>query len=79
MKENYCVNCKYHKVLGCYTEDDYCLNLNVGDVVRNDVTGSIEPQARQECRTVRREICQGRWFEPKKSFMDKLVCLFKGE
>ena len=42
MKENYCVNCKYHKVLGCYTEDDYCLNLNVGDVVRNDVTGSIE-------------------------------------
>ena len=40
------------------------------------VSGQPEYQRNNCCITVREYYCDGDWFEPKKSFMDKLICLF---
>lgn len=76
MKENYCVNCKYHKELGFYGSN-YCVRENSGRM--NEVTGEMEFDCKDLCDSVRVFYCEGNWFEPKKSFMTKLICLFKGE
>ena len=74
MKDNYCVNCKYHKELGFY-KSDYCVRPSSGRI--NEVTGKKEFDCKDLCDRVRMVECKGGWFEPKKSFMDKLICLFK--
>ena len=71
MKENYCVNCKHCKKIG-YHDVFYCCSENV---VANRVTGKHIDL----CESTRYVGCYGNWFEPKESFMDKLICLFKGE
>ena len=45
----------------------------------NEVTGKREFDCKDLCGRVRNMECHGNWFEPKKSFMAKLICLFKGE
>ena len=76
MKDRYCVNCKHHKKLGLYSLN-YCVRENMGRL--NEVTGGRLFECKDLCGYVRTVYCQGNWFEPKKSFMDKLICLFKGE
>ena len=45
----------------------------------NEVTGGRLFECKDLCGYVRTVYCQGNWFEPEKSFIDKLICLFKGE
>lgn len=76
MKDKYCVNCKYHEELGFYGSN-YCVRENSGRM--NEVTGEREFDCKDLCARVRNMECRGNWFEPKKSFITKLICLFKGE
>ena len=43
----------------------------------DEVTGVPDYMEENCCLTVRSYFCKGDWFESKKSFIDKLVCLFK--
>ena len=50
MKDNYCVNCKYHKELGFY-KSDYCVRPSSGRI--NEVTGKKEFDCKDLCDRVR--------------------------
>ena len=78
MKLNCCANCKYRKAVSHFTYDA-CFSQQIKDMYRgyDEVTGVPDYMEENCCLTVRSYFCKGDWFESKKSFIDKLVCLFK--
>ena len=80
MQVNCCANCEHRKFVGYYAYDA-CFAQEIKDMFEgyDGVSGQPCYQKENCCITVREYYCQTNWFEPKKSFMDKLICLFKGE
>ena len=70
---NYCVNCKYHKILDGY---HCCLKCGVETDI---VTGKLNAKSARTCSWARVVKCKGNHFEPKISVWSKFVSLFKHE
>ena len=65
--------------MGHFVAYDACFSQQIKDMYSgyDEVTGVPDYMKENCCITVRSYFCKGNWFEPKKSFVDKLICLFK--
>ena len=71
MANNYCINCKHHKILNGY---HCCMECGID---RDIITGRLNINSATLCSWARAIKCKGNYFEPKQSMWSKFISLFK--